>query len=104
MYAESIRTFSETRDGRNDDDEKLKCYMHCCFEKSNLLDANETIDIELLVNKLDGLAIDEQSKKDVNLLFKMGSNCLTPPVDGDKCEKAFYYHKCWKQASPSVFF
>lgn len=42
---------------------------------------------------------DEEVQK---IAYQMGKKCLHPPDNENNCEKAFYYHKCWKQNDPVV--
>lgn len=37
-----------------------------------------------------------------NIAYQMGKKCIHPPENESNCEKAFYYHKCWKTTDPVV--
>ncbi|XP_058813898.1 general odorant-binding protein 83a-like [Topomyia yanbarensis] len=78
-----------------EDDEKLKCYMSCVFQKTNVTDAGG----ELHLGKL----LDMVPKDFEDIALKMGGKC-TKPKGKNVCERAFWFHKCWKMADPVHYF
>lgn len=45
--------------------------------------------------------IEKLDKEIQDIAFNMGRKCLKPQGD-NQCERAFWYHKCWKTADPVV--
>lgn len=45
--------------------------------------------------------IEKLDKEIQDIAFNMGRKCLKPQGD-NQCERAFWYHKCWKTADPKV--
>lgn len=92
---EAIKEFS---DGEIHEDEKLKCYMNCIFHEAKVVDDNGEVHLEKIqthVEKLD--------KEIQEIVINMGRKCLKPQGD-TQCERAFWYHKCWKSADPKHYF
>lgn len=90
---EAIKQFS---DGDIHDDEKLKCYMDCIFQEAKVVDANGDVHLEKIQTHVDKL-----DKEFQDIVMAMGKKCLHP--EGNTlCEKAFWFHKCWKTADPRV--
>lgn len=90
MLAEAIKEFS---DGEVHEDEKLKCYMYCVFDETDVLHEDGEVHLEKLLDRL------PDSMHDIAV--NMGKRCLYPKGD-TKCERAFWLHRCWKQADPKV--
>ncbi|XP_062538792.1 pheromone-binding protein-related protein 6-like [Armigeres subalbatus] len=78
-----------------EDDEKLKCYMQCLFEKFRFTDDKG----ELHLGKL----LDSVPEDFEDIALQMGSRC-TKPKGKTQCERAFWYHKCWKTADPVHYY
>lgn len=55
---------------------------------------------ELHLEKL-SLHLEEYSDEIQEIVYHMGRRCLKPQGDNN-CEKAFWYHKCWKTYDPKV--
>lgn len=94
VFLEAIKEFS---DGQVHDDRALKCYMDCLFEEAKLIDENGEVHLEKIhthVQRLD----DELREIAMNVLKQ-----CTKPEGSDRCEKAFWFHKCWKQTDPKVY-
>ncbi|XP_031628241.1 pheromone-binding protein-related protein 6-like [Contarinia nasturtii] len=92
---EAIIEFS---DGVVHDDPALKCYMQCVFVEAKAVDEKGEVHLELLQ-----LHIDDLDEEIQNIAIRMGKKCLHP-VGETLCERAFWYHKCWKQADPKHYF
>lgn len=90
MLAEAIKEFS---DGEVHEDEKLKCYMYCVFDETDVLHEDGEVHLEKLLDRM------PDSMHDIAV--NMGKRCLYPKGD-TKCERAFWLHRCWKQADPKV--
>lgn len=72
--------------------------MYCMFEQSQTLDDKGEIDMAKLIENLEHY--DEEVQ---NIGLNMGRRCLRPR-GRDKCERAFWYHKCWKTTDPKHYF
>lgn len=72
--------------------------MHCVFVEGHLVDENGELHLEKLQTHIDQL--DEEIR---NIAVRMGRKCLYAQGD-DLCEKAFWYHKCWKSSDPMHYF
>lgn len=94
---EAIREFDQ---GEIHEDASLKCYMYCVFEVLELINDKGQLFIMKLADHIESNYDDEVQ----NIAFQMGRRCLRPPEDENNCEKAFYYHKCWKTRDPVVCF
>lgn len=93
MLAEAIKEFS---DGNVHEDEKLKCYMNCVFHEAKVVDDNGDLHLEKLLEHVERLG------PEVNeIAMGMGRKCIKPQGD-NLCERAFWYHKCWKTQDPKV--
>lgn len=91
--AEAIKEFS---DGEIHDDANLKCYMHCIFVEANAVDEHGEVHLEKLQ-----VHIEDLDREIQNIAIGMGKKCLYP--EGDTlCEKAYWFHKCWKTNDPKV--
>ncbi|XP_034487221.1 general odorant-binding protein 83a-like [Drosophila innubila] len=88
----AIKEFS---DGEVHEDEKLKCYMYCVFDETDVLHEDGEVHLEKLLDRL------PDSMHDIAV--NMGKRCLYPKGD-TKCERAFWLHRCWKQADPKHYF
>lgn len=71
--------------------------MFCIFEEAGVWMADRE---ELHLEKL-ALHIEEYDDEIQEIAFHMGRRCLKPQGN-DNCEKAFWYHKCWKTYDPKV--
>lgn len=90
---EAVKEFS---DGEIHEDEKLKCYMSCLFHELNVVDDKGDLHFEKISVHIDKL--DEELQE---IAYRMGRKCLRPEGD-NVCERAFWFHKCWKSADPKV--
>lgn len=70
--------------------------MNCLFHEAKVVDDNGELHIERLAEGLEMLRPDIQE-----IALGMGKKCLVAKGD-TLCEKAFWYHKCWKTADPKV--
>lgn len=70
--------------------------MSCVFKEAGLLLDNGEIHLEKLA-----LHIEELDDEIQEIAFHMGRRCLRPE-GANNCEKAFWYHKCWKTYDPKV--
>lgn len=95
MHAEAIAEFDQ---GKIHEDASLKCYMFCVFEVLDLISSKGDLFVMRLSDHIES-NYDEEVKK---ITYQMGKKCLHPPDNENNCEKAFYYHKCWKQNDPVV--
>lgn len=74
--------------------------MNCVFDKLDLVNGKG----ELLVMRLAD-HIDSNYNEEVRgIAYQMGRKCLVPPDDVDHCEKAYFYHRCWKERDPKHYF
>nr|QWF76624.1 odorant binding protein 2 [Anopheles sinensis] len=78
-----------------EDDYKLKCYMSCLFRLTNVTDDNGELHLGKL---LDTIPIEYE-----DIMLKMGARC-TKPKGKDQCERAFWFHKCWKKSDPVYYY
>lgn len=62
------------------------------------LDSSGEVHLEKLAEHIEQFDDDIQ-----NIFISMGRRCLRPQGD-DSCERAFWFHKCWKQADPKHYF
>ncbi|ALC46416.1 Os-E, partial [Drosophila busckii] len=90
LHTAAIKEFS---DGEVHEDEKLKCYMYCVFDQTDVLHEDGEVHLEKLLDRL------PDSMHDIAV--NMGKRCLYPKGD-NKCERAFWLHRCWKTADPKV--
>lgn len=72
--------------------------MFCVFEVLELISSKGDLFVMKLSDHIDS-NYDEEIR---NIAYKMGRKCLQPPENENNCEKAFYYHKCWKTNDPVV--
>lgn len=70
--------------------------MHCIFKEVKLVDAEGNLNLQKLAGHLDLL-----STEAAKIATSMGKACLTPQGN-TPCEKAYWYHKCWKTNDPKV--
>ncbi|XP_001358940.3 general odorant-binding protein 83a [Drosophila pseudoobscura] len=88
----AIKEFS---DGEIHEDEKLKCYMNCFFHEIEVVDDNGDVHLEKLFATVP-LSIRDK-------LMEMSKDCVHP--EGDSlCQKAWWFHQCWKKADPKHYF
>ncbi|XP_031628634.1 pheromone-binding protein-related protein 6-like isoform X2 [Contarinia nasturtii] len=93
---EAIKEFDS---GEIHDDAALKCYMYCVFEVLELINDQGQLFIMKLADHIES-NYDEEVQ---NIAFQMGRKCLRPEGENN-CEKAFWYHKCWKTRDPVHYF
>lgn len=98
MFFFSLESIKEFSDGEIHEDEKLKCYMHCLFHEAHLYNDKGELHFEKLQTHIEKL--DEEIQ---DIAFHMGRKCLKP-VGDNQCERAFWYHKCWKTNDPKHYF
>lgn len=96
MCSIQIEAIKEFSDGEIHEDEKLKCYMDCLFKEAKVVDDNGELHMEKLATHIERL--DEEIQL---IAIHMGRKCFKPKGD-NQCERAFWYHKCWKTADPKV--
>lgn len=72
--------------------------MYCMFEEADLVSETGEVHLEKIATHVEMLDQEIQ-----NIALNMGRRCLRP-VGDDKCEKAFWFHKCWKTADPKHYF
>lgn len=66
------------------------------IEKAKAVDEHGEVHLELLQVHIDNLDREIQ-----NIAINMGKKCLYP--EGETlCDRAWWFHKCWKQADPKV--
>lgn len=66
------------------------------FEESETINAKGEVHLEKIMSHV------EKMEKDVqDILINMGKRCLKPQGE-TKCDRAFWFHKCWKTADPTV--
>ncbi|XP_055305302.1 pheromone-binding protein-related protein 6 [Sitodiplosis mosellana] len=92
---EAIKEFS---DGEIHDDPALKCYMHCLFVEAKAVDEHGEVHLELLQ-----VHIDELDREIQDIAIHMGKKCLYPKGE-TLCDRAWWYHQCWKSADPKHYF
>lgn len=73
--------------------------MYCVFEVTELINDKG----ELFIMKLADHIESNYDSEVQDIAFQMGRKCLRPEGDNN-CEKAFWYHKCWKSRDPVVSF
>lgn len=83
-------------DGDVHEDAALKCYMYCLFEEAKVLDDKGEIHLEKIQTHIEKL-----DKEIQDIAYNMGKKCIHPQGD-NQCERAFWFHKCWKMADPKV--
>lgn len=95
LHTEAIQEFDR---GEIHEDASLKCYMFCVFEVLDLISSKGDLFVMRLADHVES-NYDEEIQ---NIVYQMGRKCLRPPDNENNCEKAFYYHKCWKSTDPVV--
>ncbi|XP_055305303.1 pheromone-binding protein-related protein 6-like [Sitodiplosis mosellana] len=93
---EAIKEFS---DGEIHEDASLKCYMYCVFELLELMNDKGQLFVMRLADHIESNYDDEIQ----TIALNMGRKCLRPEGDNN-CERAFWYHKCWKSKDPVHYF
>ncbi|XP_049532400.1 general odorant-binding protein 83a-like [Anopheles darlingi] len=78
-----------------EDDQKLKCYMECMFRVSNLTDSKGEVHLGKLLETI--------KPEFEDLALRMGAKCMKTKGK-DLCERAFWYHKCWKMSDPVHYY
>uniref|UniRef100_A0A182SNT8 Uncharacterized protein n=1 Tax=Anopheles maculatus TaxID=74869 RepID=A0A182SNT8_9DIPT len=89
----AIKRFSD--EDAFEDDRGLKCYMDCMFRLTNVTDDRG----ELHMGKL----LDHVPHEFEDIALRMGVRC-TRPKGKDVCERAFWFHRCWKQSDPVHYY
>ncbi|XP_050071482.1 pheromone-binding protein-related protein 6-like [Anopheles maculipalpis] len=93
VSAGTIKRFSDV--DIIEDDRALKCYMDCMFRITNVTDDRG----ELHMGKL----LDYVPPEFEDVALRMGVKC-TKPKGKDVCERAFWFHKCWKKSDPVYYY
>lgn len=93
---DSIDAIKQFSDGDVHDDAALKCYMHCMFEEAKLLDDKGEVHLEKITTQ-----IEQMDREIQDIAYSMGKKCLYPE-GSTPCDRAFWFHKCWKTADPKV--
>ncbi|XP_058061938.1 general odorant-binding protein 83a-like [Anopheles bellator] len=92
VSAAAILRFIDAEPADNDgEDPKLKCYMDCLFRTLDLTDTKGEVHLGKLMETI--------KPEFESVQLRMGSRC-TKPKGKDLCERAFWFHKCWKMADP----
>uniref|UniRef100_A0A182PIX8 Uncharacterized protein n=1 Tax=Anopheles epiroticus TaxID=199890 RepID=A0A182PIX8_9DIPT len=78
-----------------EDDQALKCYMQCMFRLSNVTDDRGELHL--------GKMFEFVSVEFEDITLRMGARC-TKPKGKDLCERAFWFHKCWKTSDPTHYY
>lgn len=68
------------------------------FVEAKAVDEHGEVHLELLQ-----LHIENLDKEIQNIAIKMGKKCLYPKGE-TLCDRAWWYHNCWKKADPKVRF
>lgn len=68
------------------------------FVEAKAVDEHGEVHLELLQ-----LHIENLDKEIQNIAIKMGKKCLYPKGE-TLCDRAWWYHNCWKKADPKVSF
>lgn len=92
---EAIREFS---DGEVHHDPALKCYMYCIFKEGGAIRENGEVHLEELADHIESYDDEVQ-----DIFFHMARRCLRP-VGDTLCERAFWFHQCWKSYDPKHYF
>lgn len=71
--------------------------MYCVFELLELMNDKGQLFVMRLADHIESNYDDEVQ----TIVFNMGRKCLRPEGDNN-CDKAFWYHKCWKSKDPVV--
>lgn len=71
--------------------------MYCVFEVLELINDKGDLFVMRLADHIESNYDDEVQQ----IAFNMGRKCLRPEGDNN-CEKAFWYHKCWKSKDAVV--
>lgn len=66
------------------------------FEEAKVLDDKGEVHLEKIATHIEKL-----DKEIQDIAMNMGRKCLRPQGD-TQCERAFWFHKCWKTADPRV--
>lgn len=72
--------------------------MNCIFHEAKVVDDNGEVHLEKIQVHIEKLDAELQE-----IAMNMGKKCLKPEGE-TQCDRAFYYHKCWKSADPKVKF
>lgn len=70
--------------------------VYCFFEETKVLDDKGEVHLEKIATHIDKLDMEIQE-----IAMNMGKKCLNPQGD-TQCDRAFWFHKCWKTADPRV--
>lgn len=70
--------------------------MNCVFHEAYVIDDAGELHLEKLIESIE-LFGDEIEK----VFLHMGKRCMRTQGD-TQCERAFWYHKCWKTSDPKV--
>lgn len=72
--------------------------MSCIFQEAKIVNENGELHLEKITTHLDRL-----DKEIQDIAYNMGKKCLRPQGE-TQCERAFWYHQCWKTADPKVIY
>lgn len=72
--------------------------MNCIFHEAHVVDAHGEVHLEKITVHIDRL--DEEMQE---IAYNMGKKCLKPQGE-TQCDRAFWFHKCWKSADPKHYF
>lgn len=70
--------------------------VYCFFAEANVLDDKGEVHLEKIATHIEKLDMEIQE-----IAMNMGKKCLNPQGDS-QCDRAFWFHKCWKTADPRV--
>lgn len=98
-FSLTLEAIKEFDSGDIHDDANLKCYMHCIFEAMDLWGDDDKLHIMKMADHLE----EHYDEEIQDIAIRMGRKCVR--VEGEnKCDRAFWYHKCWKTQDPKVSF
>uniref|UniRef100_A0A182QK21 Uncharacterized protein n=1 Tax=Anopheles farauti TaxID=69004 RepID=A0A182QK21_9DIPT len=93
VSAAAIKRFSD--EDAFDDDRALMCYMECIFRHTNVTDDRGEVHL--------GKLLDRVPPEYEDVALRMGVRC-TKAKGKDLCERAFWYHNCWKKSDPVYYY
>lgn len=70
--------------------------MSCVFQEAKVVNEHGDLDYDKMISHFQQL-----DKEFQTIGFNMARKCLRAKGD-TQCERAFWYHQCWKKADPKV--
>lgn len=78
---------------------KIIFYRQCLFVESKSVDEHGEVHLELLQSHY----IDNLDREIQNIFLSIGKKCIYP--EGETlCDRAWWYHNCWKKTDHKVSF